>query len=370
MKNILSSYSVQTLLVIIMGFCLGYVYITSTHSVYGMTYCQDINYSEDLTYSGYGSPFNFFTDTVTLAMQVLCFEDGAQLTVGTGSNEEYILDYAYQRIDGAWKKIQLVGDKKVGSWYIGSARALFEKDTLEEGETTQILAYVCQKIDGDWKCGCRDEFCETPYWQIQEFNFDTDATSIIGEEGSLEGGYLTTPTPSMGPVGTKVVLTGEGLSKNNNSVLFDGEVVAENLSSEDGKSVTFTVPNTVSYGYKRISLINDANDEIPGTSFIVTVPGAEKPIVNSISPEKGGSETEVTVYGEGFSKERNDVLVSFGVLRGVVSKDGTSLTFKLNALKDVMELEGISEVEGEMPIHVIVINGGGPSEDMVYTMEF
>jgi hypothetical protein len=371
----LSLFWVQSLFVVSIGFLMGYTYIVSASKVWGMTQCHTISTSQIEVRKGFGSPFDLFSDSKKLAMQVLCSEDGARLTVGTGDTKEYILEYGFQMVDGKWKKVPFVGEKKVGSWYVGSAKALFEKSTLEDDKKTKILAYICRKVDGRWKCGCRDEMCTTPYWQMQEFVYDKEYKDLLNNDTntSKESLYAKPISQNIGPVGTKVELEGKGFSKSNNTVYFDDVAVAKGLTTSDKNTVSFTVPDTVSPGLKRISVKTETGEEIVGTSYLVTVPGFEKPILTSMTPEKGKYGTEVTLHGKNFSKDNNQMLVGYDMFEGIPSKDGTSLTFKMEPMRDSLSNEAMGGMDGdvaEVPVHVLVVNNGGISEsEKVFIME-
>lgn len=72
-----------------------------------------------------------------------------------------------------------------------------------------------------------------------------------GNTGTPVISYLS---PSSGGVGTSVTVFGSGFSSTGNTLHF-GNGIVSNLSSYDGLSVSFTVPNTLSgYGYQPIGL--------------------------------------------------------------------------------------------------------------------
>src|SRR3989338_10665024 len=52
--------------------------------------------------------------------------------------------------------------------------------------------------------------------------------------------------PTSGPIGTTVTITGSGFTSTGNTVNFGNGVIQKNVSSFDGKTVTFTIPSYIS----------------------------------------------------------------------------------------------------------------------------
>lgn len=75
--------------------------------------------------------------------------------------------------------------------------------------------------------------------------------SSCGNNGPLSVSYLS---PNSGAVGQSVTVFGSGFSATNNSVRFGNGVIA-NISSNDGRTLTFTVPSTLTgFGSQAVTL--------------------------------------------------------------------------------------------------------------------
>lgn len=134
---------------------------------------------------------------------------------------------------------------------------------------------------------------------------------------------ISSLSPSSGPVGTKVTITGTGFTLTGNKIRF-GNSGSENnpkysLPSPDGKTITFTVPSSnylacwdavpacmapavaTAPGIYGVSVIN-ANGTSNSMTFTVTAPVSDSSLkISSLSPSSGPIGTTVTVYGSGFS---------------------------------------------------------------------
>ncbi len=98
-------------------------------------------------------------------------------------------------------------------------------------------------------------------------------------------------SPASGSIGTYVTVYGSGFSSTGNTVHF-GNGIISNLSSYDGRSVSFTVPSTVSgYGYQpiglgtyNVSVSNSAGATSNMTPFTITSLGTTvAPTITSVN---------------------------------------------------------------------------------------
>ena len=151
--------------------------------------------------------------------------------------------------------------------------------------------------------------------------------------------------PTSGPIGTTVTITGSGFTSTGNTVNFGNGVIQKNVSSFDGKTVTFTIPSYISPycppqmfcsavvypvnpGSYNVSVTN-GNGTSNSLSFIVT---SNVPAVTSLNPTSGPIGTTVTITGSGFTATGNKV--KFGSLGSennpkysFDSSDGKTLVF-------------------------------------------
>jgi hypothetical protein len=50
-----------------------------------------------------------------------------------------------------------------------------------------FLGYVCQLVEGGWKCGCRDAACAAPAWQVQAISFASPSPTPATSGGTFSG---------------------------------------------------------------------------------------------------------------------------------------------------------------------------------------
>ncbi len=130
---------------------------------------------------GYGADANLFAEETALSRSgilpalgmVLCNDaNEGEVLLGDGKETTFIYEYVYRSTpERRYVPVRLSGDKKVGGWIVGEAqsteRDLFAGlDLTDSSRARFVLAYICQYIDGQWKCGCRDRACVTPHWQL------------------------------------------------------------------------------------------------------------------------------------------------------------------------------------------------------------
>ncbi len=106
--------------------------------------------------------------------------------------------------------------------------------------------------------------------------------------------YIQNFTPSSGPVGTVVTVTGSGFTGATQVQI--GNVNASYNVVDDG-TLTLTVPNNAVSG--QIAIINPAHAAWAGSSFTVTT--SSPPTISSFSPTSGAVGTAVTITGSGFT---------------------------------------------------------------------
>lgn len=134
-------------------------------------------------------------------------------------------------------------------------------------------------------------------------------------------------TPSSGPVGTTVTVTGRGFTATepNIKITYDGIEQKTGITADSSGSwtTTFTVPISAKgahqvVGFSAITL----ETEVPAGTFTVT------PKI-SLSPTSGGVGTLVTVTGTGFNANETNIRVTFAgtaVKTGIAADDKGSWT--------------------------------------------
>lgn len=134
--------------------------------------CNLINASLGVP-QGFGAPWNVLSSARELLISVTCSDTGATLSVGSGTQTQYIYNLAYTYRANQWQQIPLQSASELlgGAWYVGSAQAQLPQTASELSANNFVVAYVCQwqAAANTWKCGCRDAACAQGLWQLQVF---------------------------------------------------------------------------------------------------------------------------------------------------------------------------------------------------------
>lgn len=130
-------------------------------------------------------------------------------------------------------------------------------------------------------------------------------------------------SPTSGPVGTVITVTGTNLQQVTRAGL--GRGVDTTVSSVSSTSLKFVLPAKSATGPIRV--INPAYDAFSKASFTVTTGTATAtPVISSFSPTSGPSGTVVTVTGSGFTGATS-ASINGGTAVPVSSVTSTSLRF-------------------------------------------
>ncbi|MBI5457864.1 IPT/TIG domain-containing protein [Candidatus Kaiserbacteria bacterium] len=170
------------------------------------------------------------------------------------------------------------------------------------------------------------------------------------------GVSLSSISPVSGERGTTITVYGTNLDYFNNTVYFGSQPVA-NVPSQNGTSLTVTIPWGVNPGgvgvyvtnsrgtsntltFNVIASYSGCNYPSPfaqgygGTQYTYgsynttyCPPNMNAPYITNLSPNSGAVGTIVTVNGSGFSPTGNTVHFGGGVITGISSSNGNTLTF-------------------------------------------
>jgi peptidoglycan hydrolase-like protein with peptidoglycan-binding domain len=149
--------------------------------------------------------------------------------------------------------------------------------------------------------------------------------------------------------GSEVTIFGDNFNYSDNTIYFSGVTKTVNsLSSKDGTTLSFRVPDSFPYGSYNLSVINkngNSFDNSFGNYFSVSENEKDLPEIFSIEPESVNINDQkyITIKGENFDKENNKVLSSLGVLEGVSSLDGKTMKIDLADLPFFSQLETASK---------------------------
>jgi pimeloyl-ACP methyl ester carboxylesterase len=123
----------------------------------------DTLHSGDSVAAGFGVPWNVF-DPNQLLLKAFCSSSSAIADVGPTT---YVYNQGYAWTGSTWQGVNFTctnGALVSNAWCPNSASAPLPNNS------TYYAAYTCNFVNNQWKCGCRDQACATPMWQLQKIN--------------------------------------------------------------------------------------------------------------------------------------------------------------------------------------------------------
>ncbi len=192
------------------------------------------------------------------------------------------------------------------------------------------------------------------------------------------GVSLSSLSPVSGEPGTNVTIYGNNLDYSNNTVYFGSQPVA-NVPSYNGSSLNVTIPGGLLPGGVGVYVSNSRGTSNTLTFNVIASysacnypytygsygstycpPNMNAPYITYLNPTSGPVGTMVTVYGTGFSPTGNTVRFGGGVVTGVSSSDGRTLTFTVPS-----QLAGSSQLVTAGTYNVSVSNFSGYTSNSI-----
>ena len=110
-------------------------------------------------------------------MSVVCSSSQATLTIGNGSQHEYIYKTCYVWSNNQWMPFNYSGNlDSTGNWVIGKATASTSLSGSATGTKYSVLAYICEWT-GVWNCGCHDSNMRTQLLESAAVQIDNKIVS-------------------------------------------------------------------------------------------------------------------------------------------------------------------------------------------------
>ena len=160
---------------------------------------------------GFGVPWNLFSSQHENLL------DSSDNTINVKATFVYKWGYIWDHNVRQWKGFEFPQQKVFNNWVAREASFDLNSLNLVPGEYS-VVAYTCQYVNNEWKCGCRTSQCRSGVdggmWQIQKVDIISGITKVgtvtyrdgdafIGENKNnpkwvwnLEG--LTTSNPTLG----------------------------------------------------------------------------------------------------------------------------------------------------------------------------
>jgi hypothetical protein len=173
----------------------------------------------------------------------------------------------------------------------------------------------------------------------------TDSVESSSAYTVFQAPTVTSFTPSTGPAGTTVTITGTEFNSIT-SVRFNG--VNASFTVNSTTSITATVPSGASTG--AITVVNGSGTGTSGTNFTVTLP----PSISGFSPSSGGVGSSVVITGTNFTGAT------------AVSFNGTAAaSFTVNSSSQITAVVGTGTTTGNI---IVVTPSGADTSVTPYTV--
>lgn len=180
---------------------------------------------------------------------------------------------------------------------------------------------------------------------------------------SLDTVRISKITTQKGTVGSTVVLYGSGYSKIGNTIYFDENNSIEKVVAEDVVKISFTIPQNIPLGKHRVWVKNEKGISNKNFYFVVTGQNTVPPTLQKVTPSSGTVGTVVVVTGEHFSPKNNDIISPYGVIEGLSSPDGKTLSFPFTyaILEKIIKLKesGKKDAEKNILVPFTLVNDNG-----------
>jgi hypothetical protein len=194
------------------------------------------------------------------------------------------------------------------------------------------------------------------------------ATNTAASQSNNIKPYLMFPASYAVHQGEKLTVFGGGYTATDNTINV-GATRYSGLTPTKKNTLEVTIPADAAKGKFTLSFTN-AKGESNKTFIVITDPNAVAPTVTGYTPTTGTIGTVVTVTGTNFSKEWNDIMVGSKPVAGIVSPDGTTLTFTVTLpVPGVNSGDDIANVDVKSPMWFYIVNPSGVTKGGVFTLQ-
>jgi len=180
---------------------------------------------------------------------------------------------------------------------------------------------------------------------------------------------IASSTPSQGTIGTLVTIHGTGFTSSN-TICGGKYSFGTNMTSMDGKSLTFSIKDVGSTAKIPIGVLNEnGRSNVIAFNFISATDAGQAPAVPkllSIEPTSGPMGTILTLHGEGFSEDSANYVPDINN-RSITasSTDGTTITYNIGSSNSI---KAALDNNYAYQIIVNVQNQNGVSENIPFTV--
>jgi hypothetical protein len=330
------------------------------------------------------------------------------VSAGIADKDTLVFETGYVLQGTSWVPFSFSGKEKEGQWFMGEARASL-RDAQENGV---ILAYVCEKVDGVLRCGCRDKTCTSPSWSIVSYKEPTKTTATTSKTTTLKKEERATTTKRetvkkekisyVGSINTArlpihipdendiylgtlsktwvlpkdvVTLSGMNFSKSKQNEIYFDETLVAKATSTTGTGLSFSIPENTKPGKYTLTIRAENKTSVNWIPlFVQRDANAKPPAVANISPSSLQQGDTVTIKGSGFAKSENLIITSIGTLQDIPSSDGSTLSFSFLPFGGkylTFQAKTGYEAHPQKTVYVYVINENGVSnKDQTVTFTY
>ncbi|MEA3254172.1 MAG: putative metal-binding motif-containing protein, partial [Chloroflexota bacterium] len=136
--------------------------------------CELLNSSDEVQ-TGFGAAYNTLSTAKETLITADCAVNSANITIGSGQTTQYVYKYGYFWKNNQWEQIEFIPTGAVFDvWFVGKANINIPLSSEELAQDNFLVVYICSWTGTTWKCGCRDAYCATNYWQLQKFKYENN----------------------------------------------------------------------------------------------------------------------------------------------------------------------------------------------------
>lgn len=177
---------------------------------------------------------------------------------------------------------------------------------------------------------------------------------------SFPSDYTVTP-------GSELTVYGTGLSQTSN-VLHIGTLTFDRPVDSSG-GLTVTIPANATLG-KFDMWISNTKGSSNKKFLVIKNADVVSPKITGFTPRSGLLGTVVTVTGEGFTAQGNDIYLGNQVISGVTSPDGKTLSFTVDEKEVPGATNGLDvpNMDVTIPVWFYIVNANGFSGNGIFTI--
>jgi hypothetical protein len=134
----------------------------------------DANNSNEIQ-ADFGAAYDVFSQTQELVLKGEKESNQVVVRAGKDSANSYLWRTGYVWRNNSWQPFTYASDSALNSpydqWIAGKGKAITNITDTELNNGVYVLAYICDWINNNWKCGCKDNVCSTSHWQLQRIGY-------------------------------------------------------------------------------------------------------------------------------------------------------------------------------------------------------